>query len=507
MGEICTALRCTPGGILKFGPDSEQEDESMDGILKKIRLSDAFNKENRVPFVKAIVLMSLFTFTFLGAEFLFVNMVSRTVSGNQSVASQNYALGVSAVGFVLYPLFCRVCRGRVQSAVSLGAAMVSVGCLFLICRHSTYALTLGMGLVLFLLLGAFGSAVFYKALCLLEDNTYTARLVGISYMLGVLLQIANNNLIHTDILEAVILSAFILLLTVMLIRAEKSSIVPAFSKDAPQEETEIIGKSSMKIGIILALFVAMMTCIFSTLDNAVTLYHARGEVNIGQWARVLLALSGLLAGFLFDTAGRKYMSMIMYCIMILSTTCLVVLQFAGPFTVGLLIFYLSAGFFAVFFTASFMEIARYTRTPQLWAGLGRAVNNLVAVAITGGSLMLLDSGNMIAITVIELLLFVLTSVAAFVYTNQREAFFKKLNAKSDAKLRDGERLQKMAEQFSLTPREAEVIGLLVHTDDGLQAIADRLYVSRRTLERYVSAIYEKTGTKSRIGLVSLYNSL
>ena len=52
-----------------------------------------------------------------------------------------------------------------------------------------------------------------------------------------------------------------------------------------------------------------------------------------------------------------------------------------------------------------------------------------------------------------------------------------------------------------------MIGLLVHTDDGLQAIADRLYVSRRTLERYVSAIYEKTGTKSRIGLVSLYNSL
>ena len=117
------------------------------------------------------------------------------------------------------------------------------------------------------------------------------------------------------------------------------------------------------------------------------------------------------------------------------------------------------------------------------------------------------TGNMIAITVIELLLFALTSVAAFVYTNQREAFFKKLNAKSDAKLRDGERLQKMAEQFSLTPREAEVIGLLVHTDDGLQVIADRLYVSRRTLERYVSAIYEKTGTKSRIGLVSLYNSL
>ena len=51
----------------------------MDGILKKIKQSDAFNKENRVPYLKVIVLMSLFTFVFLGAEFLFVNMISRTV--------------------------------------------------------------------------------------------------------------------------------------------------------------------------------------------------------------------------------------------------------------------------------------------------------------------------------------------------------------------------------------------------------------------------------------------
>lgn len=48
--------------------------------------------------------------------------------------------------------------------------------------------------------------------------------------------------------------------------------------------------------------------------------------------------------------------------------------------------------------------------------------------------------------------------------------------------------------------------MLVNTEDGLQTIADNLYVSRRTLERYVSAIYEKTGARSRIGLVTLYNN-
>ena len=232
-----------------------------------------------------------------------------------------------------------------------------------------------------------------------------------------------------------------------------------------------------------------------------------GVVNIGQWPRVLLALSGLAAGFLFDIADRKYMSIIMYCVMILSTVSLVILQFAGPFTIGLIVFYLSAGFFAVFFTASFMEIARYTKTTALWAGLGRTVNNLVAVAISGGSLAILNSGNNIAIITTELLLFVLTSIAAIIYTNSRKEFFEKLNAINDSKLKGHEKLQKLSERFSLTPRETEVFGLLVSTEDGLQAIADKLYVSRRTLERYVSAIYEKTGAKSRIGLISLYNSI
>ena len=479
----------------------------MNSILKKIRQSDAFNEENRIPYTKAIVLMSLFTFVFLGAEFLFVNMISRTVSGNQSVNAQNYALGISVIGFVLYPVFSRFCKGKWQTALAMCAAILSVIFLFVICRHASYALTLGMGLLLFLILGAFGSAVFYKTLCLIEDNTYIARLTGVSYMLGILLQIANNNLVRIDYIEAGILSAFILLLAFMLIKAEKNSVVPAFSKSKTEEENDESGKDSLKIILLLVLFVALMTCIFGTMDNAVTVYHANGTVNIGQWPRILLALSGLMAGFLFDIAGRKYMSVIMYCVMLLSTTCLVIIQFAGPFTVGLVIFYLSAGFFAVFFTSSFMEIARYTDTPELWSGFGRSVNNLVAAAISGGSLALLHSENNIVMITIELILFVATSIVALFYTNKRKAFFDRLVEADSSERSDGEKLQRLAEQFSLTQRETEVFGLLVNTEDGLQTIADGLYVSRRTLERYVSAIYEKTGAKSRIGLVTLYNNV
>lgn len=50
----------------------------------------------------------------------------------------------------------------------------------------------------------------------------------------------------------------------------------------------------------MILLVALMTCMFSTLDNAVTLVHAGGATDIGQLPRILLALSGLAAGFIFD---------------------------------------------------------------------------------------------------------------------------------------------------------------------------------------------------------------
>ena len=62
-----------------------------------------------------------------------------------------------------------------------------------------------------------------------------------------------------------------------------------------------------------------------------------------------------------------------------------------------------------------------------------------------------------------------------------------------------------AEVFSFTERETEVFDRLVNTEDSIQAIAESLYISRRTLERYISAIYEKTGVRSRIGLLKLYN--
>ena len=94
------------------------------------------------------------------------------------------------------------------------------------------------------------------------------------------------------------------------------------------------------------------------------MHHAAGT-DIGQWPRLLLAVSGLSAGFLFDIRKRKFMAMMMYCVMLMSVICVVVLKLGGPFLIGLIVFYLSAGFFVVFFTTSFLDFARH-RCGPVW---------------------------------------------------------------------------------------------------------------------------------------------
>ena len=272
-----------------------------------------------------------------------------------------------------------------------------------------------------------------------------------------------------------------LMLFILLIENER--ILSRYSTDKYTAKTIIESsakgnKHNILLYISIIVLVILMACLFSTLDSAVTLVHSDGIADIGQGARILLAFSGLAAGFIFDISNRKYTGIIMYCIMILSTLCIVLLEFSKPFVAVLIVFYLSAGFFAVFFTSEFMEISQYVRIPELWAGMGRAVNNITAAVIASFVLQLLSSDNY---------------------------FIQQFTHHTDEVTNEQDQLHKLTTQYSFTEREGEVFGYLVTTEDNIQTISEHMHVSRRTLERYISAIYEKTGVKSRVGLINLFN--
>ena len=111
------------------------------------------------------------------------------------------------------------------------------------------------------------------------------------------------------------------------------------------------------------------------------------------------------------------MDFIMYIVLLLSTTCLIVISCGGPFMIGLIIFYLSAGFFSVYFASRFMIFACHTDKPALWAGMGRAVNNTAAVVVAGVSLYIMRAPQYVTM-ITGVLLFAVTSVIVFAYHEQ-----------------------------------------------------------------------------------------
>lgn len=476
--------------------------------------------------IRAVCALALFFFVFLGTEYLFDNCLASATDAEGVVRAQNYVLGISTIGFCLYGILSkwleRLSKGGL-SGILVAAGLILSGCMICIFLQGSYASMMAAGMVWFLLIGIIGSAIHFHLGYVLKNRKVLARMAGLSYALGIFLQFLNNNLVRTDLVETIVLLVFTLLLVGFLCidkeKQETAETESTVSKDSTQ-------KNSVMSGVLMILTVFFLAFIFSTLDSVVTMVHAGGSVDIGQWPRLLLGASGLLAGFLYDIKDRRFMHLIMYCIAVLSTSCIVVIAFGGPFLLGLFVFYIAAGFFSVYFTAGFLDLSYSMQNPKLWAGLGRAVNNASAVLITlcFSSYFSHMHYGMILVT---LVLFVVISICMVmmqsvvkqvrdlpfdmdahcngmtVCTSMESAAGDSQGVKTD-KLSAERKLELFVEQYAVTEREAEVLSALLSSDANVQDIAKDLGVSRAALYRHIANLNEKTNTKARIGLIQFY---
>lgn len=63
---------------------------------------------------------------------------------------------------------------------------------------------------------------------------------------------------------------------------------------------------------------------------------------------------------------------------------------------------------------------------------------------------------------------------------------------------------RFCEAYELTQREAEIMQMILKSDLPTTQLSGELHVSERTLYRHLSALYQKTGTDSRVGLLMKY---
>ena len=348
--------------------------------------------------IRSVISLALFSFVFLGMEFFFDSGAAEFVDARSVLLYQSVILLASAVGLFIYALIERYVGSKIKQIIIITLNIVEVAALAAIILCSGKLILL-YGIIFFIVCGVMGGRVYHDVSRDYTDRKHLTVIVGISYALGLLLQYINYNLIDSVILRMVMFSLAIVALAVILFLARDeyaeaevdTYMVDERNKTDCKEKCDKTTPDSGSVAVALVMVVLLMTFIFSALDNVVTVVHAEGGADVGQWPRLFLALSGVAAGFLFDIKDQRFMNQMMYCVTVLSVIAMLIIEFGGAFIIGLIVFYLAAGFFVVYFTTGFINVSYGMRWSALWSGAGRAVNNIGAGIVGIISYMLIDS--------------------------------------------------------------------------------------------------------------------
>ncbi len=430
--------------------------------------------------IRSVISLALFSFVFLGMEFFFDSRAAEFVDARSVLLYQSVILLASAVGLFIYALIERYVGSKIKQIIIITLNIVEVAALAAIILCSGKLILL-YGIIFFIVCGVMGGRVYHDVI--LRMVMFSLAIVA----LAVILFLARDEYAEAD-----------------------TYMVDERNKTDCKEKCDETTPDSGSVAVALVMVVLLMTFIFSALDNVVTVVHAEGGADVGQWPRLFLALSGVAAGFLFDIKDQRFMNQMMYCVTVLSVIAMLIIEFGGAFIIGLIVFYLAAGFFVVYFTTGFINVSYGMRWSALWSGAGRAVNNIGAGIVGIISYMLIDFPGIMVMSVVVILLLVLISIAVFVLENLQKEQYRRYDEEKVTKSAENSNarvevdFECFADAHHLTGREREVLQKLLVSDGSVQDIADELYISRASLYRHISSMNEKTGTKTRVGLIQYY---
>mgnify|MGYP000367519351 CR=1 FL=1 len=357
-------------------------------------------------------------------------------------------------------------------------------------------------------LGLLGAAAHHAFSLAFQDDPKLATGAGAAYAAGILMQFAVNLLNCGGIAELIVLGAATIAISALSVVPQKAAESSSPAVNPFAESSHALAKQACwSIALVMIL-----ACLFSTLDNVVTLSNAHGTIAVQTWPRLFLAASGLAAGLIFDLAERRYMGLVMLGIAVLSTISILAVEAGADPNLGLVVFYLSSGIFCHVLYRHLYTAGTAHACTALWAGMGRAANNVCAFTTSGISLALVTSGNVALIMIGALMLLVAASVA-FVAAGlfrlpqtEQEREREQLAEEALAAPTIEEQRQAFIANHALTPREVDVLIAVTQDERPLKQVAEELGISMRMVQRHLSSIYQKTDTQTRAGLTKAFPS-
>lgn len=493
--------------------------------------------------IREILCLALFFFTFLAGQYLFDVRVAEFVPPNEVVIYESIVVGASVIGFFVRPLLYYH-RPQAIAATSDITGVLLVSALLLMIMAVRFEVVIAGGLVACCALGYCGSTAHANFARRFAKSPCLARAAALSYAAGILVQVLNHMVMPAGIPQQLVLIACAIAQVGLLHGARRAKLR---DEAAPEFEAEVAelsvdaseygtkwqeapeAKAAFRAAVVrLTVATACLTGVFAALNAGLTTSHAAGAIDLGDWPRLLLILSALAAGVLYDLRGRSYMNIIMTCAAMLSTLSFFVLitdANGGNVLAATMIFYLGSGFFVVFLTAKFAAVSMYARWAYLWPCMGRVINNICTLLVTAPAVAIISSQNVLLAVGAVLVLFVGIAISLLGQFGQGTdgsashgglAFAVDDLGESHAperadtvpmeapELSFDERLEGFVAAFDLTKRERDVLEALVVSDDSVQDVAASLFLSRSTLYRHIASINKKTGAASRVALINYF---
>lgn len=411
-----------------------------------------------------------------------------------------------AVGFASFALLRKIFRGekaRIRLLVVINLVyFVSILALYFVRDAFAY---FALAMLASLSLGVLGGMVYFcmsRALC---QTVYIGRAMAAGASMAVVTQYVLQE--YLDILLGIPVVLVLGFSATLWLAVNKpwswlgEDCLP-YEKGSPETEKDV-----RKQLFILSLTVIALSLIGTFYDtqmmrlNVQTNYQ---EFNYYSWPRLFLIAGFCLIGFIGDIQKQKYVPIATLCVAMFGVFNPILLGELEDYHFNMCLYYTCLGANIAYFNLMFWNIAQKTRLPELWAGMGRVVSGLADCVLAAVRIADLPLNWVIGIDILMFVVLVISLAAGGYLLIGNTAGKTQAASAGKPEMTPQQRLELYARRSGLTPRETEVLEMLLTTEDSVQEIADSLYISRRMLQRYIASIYEKTETNTRIGLYQRY---
>lgn len=368
---------------------------------------DNAKRENRLLFCA----LALFFFVFLESTLFFQTNLAQS-GGHGPFLSQLPIQGASTLGLLAFPLKNRLVDEKGRPVFMGAVTVLGVACLVGVAFASSPLVIACTGAGGFFLIGLAGATA-YWATCVRSRNIVRfATLIGGSHALGVLAQIPLLEFTSNHLIEVVVLSAGIIALGAINARIWPSkkalSDLSAWQEGHRGDHITSSKFAGWRLDhmtprtAVIAIFalVLLLSVLFNTLYTFIDIGSPWTSQYTNVTLRILMAVGGLAGGVLFDLHWARYLGIVMFWMMLLSVGAMLGVEAGGPYAIGEVVYFLGSGVFMTFYTAVFIWIAQFLRAPDLWCSMGRALNNVTAIAIGALALLVIDLTNPVAVVVL-----------------------------------------------------------------------------------------------------------